>query len=151
MPVMREAFDEPGLGDVEDLYSAFNQTASTVGIDFNDTLSYEMNRAFIKYFESVFTDAHTDLVNCWTAIYTAYDEGRINLAELNSYADQMGAMITAIDPKTSISEEFTIAYATAINYDMIYDSSYASTIQSRWTAAAKIQYQTVMAAVNAET
>ncbi|MFW9843646.1 MAG: ABC transporter substrate-binding protein [Candidatus Thorarchaeota archaeon] len=151
MPVMREAFDEPGVTGVEDLYTAFNQTINTVGIDFNDTMSLTMNRAFIKYWESVFTQAHADLQNCWAAIYNAYDEGRIDLIELNTYADQMGAMISVIDPKTSLTEEFTIAYATAINYDMIYDSAYASSIQSRWTAAAKIQYQTIMNAVNAET
>ncbi len=151
MPVMREAFNQPGLGDVEDLYIAFNKTMETVGIEFNDTLSLAMNRAFIKYFESVFTHSHADLVNCWVAINTAYDEGRIDLSELNAYADQMAAIISIVDPKTSLTEEFTIAYATAINHDMIYDSTYASTVQSRWTIAAKIQYQSVMAAVNAET
>ena len=149
MPVMRDAFDL--VTGVDDLYSAFNQTIHTVGIDFNDTMSVAMNRAFIKYFESVLTDAHTELVNAWSAIYTAYDEGRITLGELNTYCDQMAAMISVQDAKTSVVEEFTIAYATAINTDMIYDSAYASTMQSRWTAAAKIQYINVMNAVNAET
>lgn len=151
MPVMREAFDVPGVSGVEDLYTAYNQTTSTVGIDFDDDLSLAMNRAFIKYFESVFTHAHADLVNCWVAINTAFDEGRINQAELDAYAVQMGAMVSIIDPKTSATEEFTIAYASAINNDMIYDSTYASTVQSRWTIAVKIQYQSIMAAVNAET
>ncbi|TFG96718.1 ABC transporter substrate-binding protein, partial [Candidatus Thorarchaeota archaeon] len=151
MPVMREAFDVPGVTGVEDLYSAFNQTTSTIGIDFNDTLSLSMNRAFIKYFESVFTDAHAELVTCWMAIVNAYDEARITIGEFNAYCDLMGAMISIIDPKTSLSEEFTIAYAMAMNNDMISDSSYASTVQSRWTIAAKLQYQSVAAAVNAET
>ena len=151
IPVMREAFDQPGLGDVEDLYLAFNQTLATVGIDFNDTLSVEMNRAFIMYFESVFTNSHADLVNCWVAIYTAYDEGRIDLAELDAYAALMGALVSIVDPKTSLTEEFTIAYALAINNDMLYDPTYGSTVQARWTIAVKIQYQSVMAAVNAET
>ena len=151
MPVMREAFDEPGAIGAEDLYSVFNQTISTTSIEFNDTLSFGMNRAFTRYFESVFTHSHVELVNCWDAIYSAYDEGRITLTELDAYAAQMGAMISIVDPKTSLTEEFTKAYATAINNDMIYDSSYASTVQSRWTVAAKIQYQDVMAAVNAET
>lgn len=151
MPVMREAFDVPGLSGVEDLYAAFNQTTSTVGIDFDDELSLAMNRAFIKYFESVFTQSHADLVNCWVAIIDAYDEARIDLAEFNAYCDLMAALISIVDPKTSLTEEFTIAYASAINNDMIYDSSYASTVQSRWTIAAKLQYQSVMAAVNAET
>ena len=151
MPVMREAFDVLGLGDVEDLYLAFNQTTLTVGIDFDDALSLGMNRAFIKYWESVFSDSHADLVNCWSAIYTAYDEGRINLGELDAYADMMGAMITVDDFTTSLAEEFTIAYATAINHDMIYLPAYSSAMQSRWTAAARIQYQTVQALVEAET
>ena len=149
MPVMREAFDE--VTGVEDLYSAFNQTTSTVGIDFNDTLSLLMNRAFIKYWEAVFTDAHTELVDCWTSIYQAYDEGRINLLELDSYASQMSQMISIIDPKTSLAEVFTPDYATRINNDMIYDSAYASTAQSRWTVSAKIQYQNIKALVDAET
>jgi len=149
MPVMREAFDL--VTGVDDLYLAFNQTVGTVGIDFNDTMSLSMNRAFIKYFEAVFTDAHTELVDCWTAIYEAYDEGRITLGELNDYAELMAEMITIIDPKTSISEEFTPDYATRINNDMIYDTAYASTVQSRWTAAAKIQYGEIQTLVEAET
>jgi ABC-type Fe3+ transport system substrate-binding protein len=151
MPVMRCAFDEPTAVGVEDLYLAFNQTISTVGIDFNDTLSLQMNRAFIKYWESVLTDAHTALVNCWYAIYTAYHEGRINAAELDSYASLMSQMMTIQDPKTSTMETFTPAYAAAINNDMIYDSAYANSVQSRWTAAANIQYANIQAQVEAET
>ncbi len=149
MPVMREAFDL--VTGVDDLYTAFNQTVTTVGIDFNDTMSLSMNRAFIKYWESVFTDAHTELVNCWKAIYDAYDEGRITIGELNTYTTQMAQMITIIDPKTATSETFTMEYAARINNDMIYDSSYAGTVQSRWTTNAKIQYAAIQSAVEAET
>ena len=149
MPVMREAFDL--VTGVDDLYEAFNRTVTTSGIDFNDTYSLSMNRAFIKYFESVFTDAHTELVDCWNAIYEAWDEGRITIGELNSYAAQMAQMISITDPKSSTLEEFTPEYAAAINNDMIYDSSYASTVQSRWTAAAKIQYGIIQSLVEAET
>ncbi len=149
MPVMREAFDL--VTGVDDLYTAFNQTVGTVGIDFNDTMSLSMNRAFIKYFESVFTDAHPELVDCWKAIYDAYHEGRINLGELDSYAAQMAQMITIIDPKSATSETFTPQYAASINNDMIYDSAYASTVQSRWTTNAKIQYAAIQALVEAET
>ncbi|MGY5873191.1 MAG: ABC transporter substrate-binding protein [Candidatus Thorarchaeota archaeon] len=151
MPVMREAFDEPGVSGVEDLYTSYNQTTATVGIDFNDTMSLSMNRAFIKYFESVFTHAHTELANCWEAIYRAWDEGRITIGELNTYADQMGALISIVDPKTSVTMQFTPAYAEAMNSDMISDSTYASTVQTRWTTEAKIQYISVMNAANAET
>ena len=59
----------------------------------------------------------------------------------------MAQMITIIDPKTSVSETFSPTYAASINTDMIYDTAYASTVQSRWTAAAKIQYGNIQALV----
>lgn len=147
MPVMRSAFDE--VTGVDDLYTAFNQTVKTVGITFNDTYSLSMNRALIKYFEAVFTDAHTELVNCWKAIYDAYHAGKIDLAGVDSYAAQMAQMITINDPKTGLSETFTPTYAAGINNDMIYDSAYASSVQARWTTNAKIQYAYVQSLVEA--
>lgn len=145
MPIMREAFDL--VSGVDDLYLAFNRTTATVGIEFDDSLELSMNRPFIYYFEAVFTDSHADLVNCWSAIYDAWFAGTINEAEVNYYAGLMGAVVSIIDPKTALTEEFTLAYAQSIDYDMVYDPSYASTVQSRWTIAAKIQYQTVQALV----
>ncbi len=143
MPVMREAFDTPAGQANPKMYATFNNTVSTVGIDFNDTLSLAINSAFIHYFESVFTDAHTELVTCWDAIVDAYNDGHINATQLDYYASLMGAPVTIKDPKTNLDETFTIAYATAINHDMIYDSVYLSEIQTRWTAAAKAQYNAV--------
>lgn len=149
MPVMREAFYEPGAPT--DLYTAFNNTLENVGIEFDDTLELEINSAFIHYWSAVFNDAHTELVDCWYAILDAYDDGRINLAELNAYANQMGAMLTVQDPDTLTMEEFTIEYATSINYKMIYDAGFLSDIKDAWTAEAKAQYVLVMNAANAET
>ncbi|MHA1772124.1 MAG: ABC transporter substrate-binding protein [Candidatus Thorarchaeota archaeon] len=143
MPVMREAFDTARAKSTEGyskMYSTFNKTVQTTGIDFNDTLSLAINSAFIHYFESVFTDAHTELVTCWSAIVNAFKDGYINASQLDYYASLMGAPVTVKDPKTNLDEAFTIAYATAINHDMIYDATFKSEIQSRWTAAAKAQY-----------
>jgi ABC-type Fe3+ transport system substrate-binding protein len=138
MPVMREAFDEPGAP--EDLYLAFNQTIQTAGIDFNDTLSLVTNAAFVPYFGAVFADAHTELVDCWNTILTAYNQSVIDEADVAYYAGLMGTPVSIIDPKTLILSVFSQEYAIAINNDMIYDASYASTVTTRWTAAAKIQY-----------
>jgi len=149
--VLRETFDLPEAAAYTDMYATYNQTTAVVGIDFNDTLSVAINTAFIEYFESVITNAHTELVNCWTAILTAYDEGRINLAELDAYAVLMGTPVSILDPKSSLIEQFTEEYALAINHDMIYDASYASDVTAAWTNAAKSQYISVMNAVNAET
>ncbi len=149
MPVMREAFDQPLGQQNPEMYATFNKTVKNVGIDFNDTLSLSINAAFVKYFESVFTDAHTELVDCWNTIVSAYYDGHIDLDQLNYYAGLMGTPVTVQDPDTEEMHQFTIEYAASINTKMIYDSTFASEIQARWTAAAKTQYQDVMQQVQA--
>jgi hypothetical protein len=144
---MREAFDEPGAAGKDRLYSVFNQTTKTLGIDFNDTLSLEINAAFVQYWGSVFTDAQSELVNCWTTILNAYDNGWIDASELEAYAAEMGAPITIQDPDTLVLEEFTIDYARRMNNDMIYDASYKADVKAAWTNQAKSHYNTVAASV----
>jgi ABC-type Fe3+ transport system substrate-binding protein len=140
MPVMREAFDEPGAAGKEDLYSVFNQTTKTVGIDFNDTLSLEINAAFVQYWGSVFTDAEAELDSCWEQILWSYDQGYIDDAGLEYWSGQMGAPVSIVDPDSSLVEEFTIDYARRINNDIIYDSSYRADCKTAWTNQAKAQY-----------
>jgi ABC-type Fe3+ transport system substrate-binding protein len=143
MPVMREAFDQPLGAQAQDLYAVFNQTIKTIGIDFNDTLSLETNAALIYYFESVFTNSHTELVRCWHLIVSSYYAGHLNATEMNNFANMMGVTVTIQDPKTLLSEKFTIAYAKSINHDMIYDATFLSQVQARWTIAAKNQYNNI--------
>jgi ABC-type Fe3+ transport system substrate-binding protein len=147
MPVLREAFDQP-LGQAQPgLYSAFNQTTKTTGIEFNDTLSLLINTAFVQYFESVFTDSHTQLVDCWQTIVDAYYDGHIDATQLDYYAGLMGTPVTVEDPDSGLDRKFTAEYAIEINDDMIYDSVFASTMQSLWTTAAKAQYNDVRSQV----
>ena len=145
MPVLREAFDEPGAP--VDLYSAFNTTLQNIGIEFNDTMELTTNSAFIHYWSAVFNDAHQELVDCWYTIVNAYEMGWITEGDLDTYATAMSTPVTAEDPNTLVMEKFTLAYATAINNDMIYDASFLSTIKISWTAAAKAQYIAVQASI----
>ena len=149
MPVMGEAFSQPlGLA-APDLYSVYNKTLINVGIDFNDTISLQTNMAFISYWESVYFLAHDELVDCWSAMVDAYFAGDLTEQELNNFANQMGTPVTIIDPLSSQTEKFTLDYATRINNNMIYNDAYKSQVQTAWTNAAKLQYQTVLAAVQA--
>ncbi len=143
MPVLEDAFREPGAAGAQDLYAVYNQTRATTGIDFNDTLSLETNAAFIQYFESVFTNAHTELQQAWGAVVQAYYDNKITEAELDNYAALLGAPVTVTDPDTSVDEEFTLAYCKSINNKIIYDSDFATAIKSAWTTAAKAQYNDV--------
>jgi ABC-type Fe3+ transport system substrate-binding protein len=151
MPVMREAFDEPLGIAAPQLYVNYNQTIANVGIYFDDAISLGSKISFIHYFEAVFTDAHTELVDCWDAILKAYTRGTnpISLTELNDLATLMGATVTVADPNTAVMEKFTLAYATEINGDMYSSASFLSAIKTAWTAAAKAQYISVMASVPA--
>lgn len=149
MPVIEEAFHTPAGLAAADLYSVFNQTIANVGIDFDDSLSLQINTAFIFYFESVFTNAHTELVNCWDALVDAYLGATISVSEFDAFAAQMGALVEIQDPYTSDLEEFTLAYAIAINGDMIDDSTYQDSVQNAWTSSAILQYNAVFASLSA--
>ncbi|MHA1906460.1 MAG: ABC transporter substrate-binding protein [Candidatus Thorarchaeota archaeon] len=140
MPVIEGAFHEPSAAGAQDLYAVYNQTKATTGVDFNDTLSLLTSSALVQYFEAVFTDAHTELRQAWGAMVGAFLDGHINATELDYYASLMGSPVTVQDPDTSVNEKFTLEYAIEINDNMIYDSDFASSITSLWTAAAKAQY-----------
>lgn len=151
MPVLEETFWDPAAAGAQDLYGAFNRTTTTTGIDFNDTLSLETNKAFILYWQSVFTDAQIELVQCWTEILAKHNASIIDEAELDYYAGLMGTPVSVLDYTTSVLEKFTLEYAKRINSDMTYDATYASNMRLRWTNAAKAQYVSVYNTVHALT
>jgi ABC-type Fe3+ transport system substrate-binding protein len=75
LPVMREAFDEPGLTGIEDLYSVFNQTTRLTSLSFDESLASEVDASVSNYFEATLTDAHIELAGCWEAISDAFTGG----------------------------------------------------------------------------
>jgi len=147
MPVLESAFGTTVGLQHPDLYAFFNATKANVGIDFNDTLSLEINAAFISYFEAVFNDAHDNLVLCWEALVNAYYAEDITLQQLNDWANIMGKPVNATYESTL--RQFTVPFAQEINNDMIYDIGFAHSMQTAWTAAANAQYQAVLDDLNA--
>lgn len=144
MPVMDEAFDTPVGQQNTLLQEMFELTKENVGIDFNDSLSLEVNSAFILYFDSVFNDAHDKLAATWGALVAAYFDEDITLEQLNTFAAQMGAPVTVnVDGS---DEEFTLEYAKEINDS---SQSFFNDIQVLWTTAANAQYDQVLADLNA--
>lgn len=143
LPIMREAFDEPGAIGMEGMYSVFNQTIRSTPYAINVTQSLVTDASFTNYFESVLTDSHSELTLCWSKMVDLYYAGNITKTEIDAYAALMADPMIITDPKTSLAEKYTLDYATRINTDMIYDASYRSTVQSRWTVAAKVQYLNV--------
>ncbi len=147
MPVLGSAFTTEYGQNFPDLYATYNQTIETSGIDFNDTLSVEINTAFISYFEAVFNDAHDNLVLCWDALVSAYYDTDITLAQLNNWSVYMGRPVTIMYESTPTN--FTIEFAKSINDQMINDSGFYYDMQTAWTAAANAQYLATLADLNA--
>ncbi|TET06765.1 MAG: ABC transporter substrate-binding protein [Candidatus Thorarchaeota archaeon] len=147
MPVLGSAFQTPyGMG-FPDLYATYNDTIVTSGIEFNDTLSVEINTAFTSYFEAVYNDAHDNLALVWEALVDAYYDTDITLAQLNNWSIYMGRPVTIVYETTPTN--FTIDFARSINDQMIYDTGFYYDMQTAWTAAANAQYLATLADLNA--
>jgi len=147
MPVLESAFQTPVGLTKTDLYEFFNQTKVNVGVDFNDTLSLEINTAFTSYFEAVFNDAHDNLALCWNALVTAYYDEDITLGQLDDWADMMGMPVSVTHDSTL--RQYTVDFAKEINTELIYDSGFYYDMQTAWTAAANAQYLATIADLNA--
>ncbi|MFO7835894.1 MAG: ABC transporter substrate-binding protein [Candidatus Thorarchaeota archaeon] len=146
MPVLESAFHTELGQENEGLYSLFNQTLENEGIDFNETLSVNINTAFTAYFEAVFNDAHDSLADAWKALVDAYYDEEITREQLDQLAAQMGEPVTVtVDGE---DHKFTIPYAEEINEDMIYDSSFYNSMQQLWRDAAENQYDQVISDLN---
>jgi ABC-type Fe3+ transport system substrate-binding protein len=147
MPVLESAFQTPVGLTKSDLYAFFNQTKANVGVDFNDTLSLEINAALTAYFEAVFNDAHDNLVLCWKALVDAYNASDITLQQFNDWATKMGTPVNVTYQATL--RQFTVAFAKEINDNMINNSGFYHDMQTAWTAAANTQYLATLADLNA--
>jgi ABC-type Fe3+ transport system substrate-binding protein len=141
LPIMEEAFHTP-LGETrDDLYTSYNNSINNIGIEFSDEVAESYEYSMMYYFESVLTNAHSDLISCWTKLVNAYRTATINKAEFEAFAAQMAA------PMEWDSETFTEAYAVSINSNMASSASFRAVLQTKWTDAAIQQYNDVEALI----
>ncbi len=146
LPVIEDAFwldkidpMNPGLGPRDDLYAFYNTTLENLSIEFDDNLALTYEYSLMYYFESVITDAHDSLLDCWSAILDALDAGLITKEEAEDFSAMMAAPVTWDDGTTY----FTEAYAISINSQMGSSASFRSNMQSLWKDAAEDQYEYV--------
>lgn len=153
IPVIEAAFDEDGVDTFWGpfLHNVFTETAESVissGFEFNDTLSAEMSYGFMAYFQAIFTDAQTELVECWNAIATARANGWIDDEDLEGYADDMAAMLTVADYNATVAGgTYSVDMARRLDYLLHYDELVLDYFQTEWNAAAVAQYAAVLATV----
>ncbi|MBD3406739.1 MAG: extracellular solute-binding protein [Candidatus Lokiarchaeota archaeon] len=146
MPVLEEAFLTETGQENTDLYSLFNQTLENQGIDFNDSLSLEINSAFTAYFEAVFNDPHDDLVDVWQAIVEAYDNSQLNESMFEYFSNKIGDPVTI--EYEGENRKVTIEFCKEINDDMASSPSFYSSMQNLWTNAAVSQYDAILTELN---
>ncbi|MFX1565719.1 MAG: ABC transporter substrate-binding protein [Promethearchaeota archaeon] len=146
MPILEDAFlldklnpINPSLGARDDLYAFYNTTLQNLSIEFDDPLSLSYEYSLMFYFESVITDAHEKLVDCWGAILDALSAGWITETEAEDFAGMMAAPVSWNDGANTFNE----SYAISINGQMGSSSSFRSNMQSTWTDAANDQYDYV--------
>lgn len=146
MPILPEAFAldyispiNPGLGARSDLHAFYNTTLDNLSIEFNDSLALSYEYSLIYYFESVITNAHDDLVECWSAILDAFEGGFITDAQFADFAAMMATPVSWNDGADTMTEE----YAVSINEQIRSSSSFRSSMKSTWLDAARDWYNYV--------
>ncbi|MFW9984113.1 MAG: ABC transporter substrate-binding protein [Candidatus Odinarchaeota archaeon] len=148
MPVIEDAFST-SIGETrDDLYSFYNSTIENIGIPFDDSLVLSYQWAFIHYFESVITNAHTELRSVWGKLVNWYLVDPVGRqAQFDTWAAQISETMTVTDPYTATPEKFDEAYAQSINDLIRTDDVFRETIKSLWTSAAIAQYAAVEALI----
>jgi hypothetical protein len=141
LPILEEAFQTPLGLTRTDLYLFYNNSINNIGIDFSDPLALSYEYSLMYYFESVLTNAQSDLLSCWSKLVSAYRNALITQGQYETFAAQMAA------PVTWDTTTFTEAYAISINDQMGSSASFRATMQAEWTAAAISQYNTVEALI----
>lgn len=148
MPVLEEAF-QTSIGETrDDLYGFYNATIANIGIPFDDELVLSYQWAFVHYFESVLTSAHTELRTVWGNLVNYYLLDPVNnKANFDTWSAMLAETMTVTDPYTATPEKFDEAYAQSIN-DLIHDDNvFRESIKSLWTSAAIAQYAAVDALI----
>ncbi len=139
LPINPLVFNTTAGHNRPDLYQAFEKAINSKGINFNDTLALETERAMQFYFKATLVNAHDDLQSTWAAILNAYYSGKINDKQLKELENMLTAPIQFKDPLTGKNTTFTLQYAIKINKKLTDQRIYQALMQE-WESAARHRY-----------
>lgn len=145
MPIGREAFDTPAGQERTDLQTVYEKTVRNIGIEFNDTMALSYTDSMMLYFQSVLTDVHTELVEAWTALVEARNEGSITEDRFQELAQNLGQPVKWVEDGETV--QFTLEYAQSINDRIRDEPAFANEMATKWRDAAKAQYASIKAEV----
>ncbi len=125
-----------------DLYKAFETAIHSKGINFNETLAMDTERAMQFYFKATLVNAHDDLQSTWAHIVKAYLDGKITEEQFKKLENDLTAPIQFKDPLTGKTVTFTEQYAIKIDKQLNNQRVYQA-LMSEWEHAARTKYLNV--------
>ena len=139
LPARRDVFDTPEGKKRPDLERAFDMVWSNVGIQFNETRARRTYFSTAVYFDAVLCDPHDALVEAWSLLTRALEEGRISQEEFEELAWEFGKPLSWEENGTIVT--FTEEYAASINQRIRDDPAFQTRMASIWREAAERRYE----------
>ena len=111
-------------------------------INFNETLTRQIERAMQYYFKATLVNTHDVLQNVWAAMVQAYLDGNIDEVEFNYLVDELTEPLSFEDPLTGQEVTFTLDYAIKIG-PYLTQAEITNALLREWEDAARQKYQYV--------
>jgi len=134
VPINVSAFDiRP---DATIMHDFFVQTVNDSGIIFNETASFLVSSALTHYFDSTIYAIHDNITRCWTLLASLYDNGTINVDQLEYFTHLLGTPLRIVDPLSHIERIFDFDYAIEVSQNLLTNQTYTDEVWELWNSAA---------------
>jgi len=146
LPMNPEVFDTPEGQARQDLEDIYDRTQEALIIEFSDSLALTYETSMMYFYHASIVRPQDNLVDVWTEMTIALEEGEITHEEFISIADDLGNPheFEFRDPETGETETFTQEYAQDINDRIRDDATFKQQMIDTWSEAAEDRYDAAM-------
>ncbi len=146
LPMNPEVFNTPEGQTRQDLKEIYDQTQEALIIEFSDSLALTYETSMMYFYHATIVRPQDTLVDVWTELTIALEEGEISRQEFMNIADDLGNPLEFefTDPESGETETFTQEYAQSINNRMRDDATYKQQMIDTWSEAAEARYDAAM-------
>jgi ABC-type Fe3+ transport system substrate-binding protein len=146
LPMNPEVFNTPEGKARKDLEDIYDQTQDAMIIEFSDSLALTYETSMMYFYHATIVRPQDNLVDVWTELTIALEEGEISHQEFMKIADDLGNPLEFefTDPESGETETFSQEYAQNINDRMLDDATYKQQMIDTWSEAAEARYDIAM-------
>jgi ABC-type Fe3+ transport system substrate-binding protein len=146
LPMNPEVFNTPEGQARQDLEDIYDRTQEALIIEFSDSLALTYETSMMYFYHASIVRPQDNLVDVWTEMTIALEEGEITHEEFISIADDLGNPheFEFRDPETGETETFTQEYAQDINDRIRDDATFKQQMIDTWSEAAEDRYDAAM-------